>query len=417
MALGNNNGNSTGRKRWILAGGGLVLAVIVLAAFVSMRNGEVSVRAAQVERGTIRTFISTNGKVEAVDNFEAHAPMATTVKRVYVKEGQRVKKGQLLLQLEDGSARSEAARAAAQLKAAQADIISVSTGGTREEVLTTQADLVKAQTELDSAQRNLEALKRLHEKGAASAGEVLQAENRLKAADAQVNLLQQRLKQRYSTPEVEKVKAQENQARAALEAAQALLRDSNIRAPRDGVVYSLPVREGLYVNSGDLLIQEADLSRVRVRMFVDEPDIGRLAPGQRIEITWDGLPGRIWPGTVTSVPAEVRPRGSRNVGELTCVVDNSDLRLLPNVNVGVSIITSEHHDVLVVPRESVRQGDGKPYVYQIVNGQLRRREIETGVSNLTRVEVTRGLAERDLVAQLAETSTPLRDGMSVKVAK
>ncbi len=417
MALGNNNGNSTGRKRWLLAGGGLVLAVIVLAAFVSMRNGEVSVRAAQVERGTIRTFISTNGKVEAVDNFEAHAPMATTVKRVYVKEGQRVKKGQLLLQLEDGSARSEAARAAAQLKAAQADIISVSTGGTREEVLTTQTDLIKAQADRDSAQRNLEALKRLQEKGAASAGEVLQAENRLKAADAQVNLLQQRLKQRYSTPEVEKVKAQENQARAALEAAQELLRDSNIRAPRDGVVYSLPVREGLYVNYGDLLIQEADLSQVRVRMFVDEPDIGRLAPGQRIEITWDGLPGRIWTGTVSSVPAEVRPRGSRNVGELTCVVDNSDLRLLPNVNVGVSIITSEHHDVLVVPREAVRQTDGKPYVFQIVNGQLRRREIETGISNLTRVEVTRGLAEHDLVAQLAETSAPLRDGMSVKVAR
>jgi HlyD family secretion protein len=417
MALGNNNGNNTGRRRWLLAGGGLVLAVIVLAAFASMRSSEVSVRAAPVERATLRTLISTNGKAEAVDNFEAHAPMATTVKRVYVKEGQRVKKGQLLLQLEDGSARSEAARASAQLKAAQSDIHSISTGGTQEEVLTTQADLVKAQAERDSAQRNLEAMKRLQEKGAASAGEVVQADNRLKTAEAQVNLLQQRLKQRYSTPEVDKIKAQEDQARAALSAAQDLLRDSNIRAPHDGVVYSLPVREGLYVNSGDLLIQEANLSQVRVRMFVDEPDIGRLTPGQRIEVTWDGLPGRVWQGAVNSVPAEVRPRGSRNVGELTCVVDNSDFRLVPNVNVGISIVTSEHHDVLVVPRESVRQDNGKSYVFQIVNGALRRREIETGVSNLTRVEVTRGLAERDLVAQLAETSAPLRDGMSVKVAR
>src|SRR5208282_6880139 len=118
-------------------------------------------------------------------------------------------------------------------------------------------------------------------------------------------------------------------------------------------VYALPVKQDTYVQTGDLLLQEGDLSQMLVRTFVDEPDIGRLAPGQRIEVTWDALPGRIWKGTVSSVPATVKLRGSRNIGEVMCSVDNHDLRLLPNVNVGVTVITAEHSDVLTLLREAV----------------------------------------------------------------
>ena len=69
-------------------------------------------------------------------------------------------------------------------------------------------------------------------------------------------------------------------------------------APHEGMVYSLPVREGAFVNTGDLLVQVADLHKVRVRAFVDEPEIGKLQPGQLVEITWDALPGRVWKGTI-----------------------------------------------------------------------------------------------------------------------
>ena len=170
-----------------------------------------------------------------------------------------------------------------------------------------------------------------------------------------------------------------------------MLSELNIRAPFDGVVYSLPVLQGAYVNPGDLVLQEADLAKVRVRAFVDEPDIGRLAPGDKIDVTWDAMPERTWQGTVTVIPAVIKLHGTRNVGETTCVVDNHDFKLLPNVNVGVTIITAEHRDVLTVPREAVRQEDSKTYVYQIVNNELRQRYIQTSISNLTEVEVTGGL--------------------------
>ena len=103
------------------------------------------------------------------------------------------------------------------------------------------------------------------------------------------------------------------------------------------------------------------------------------------------------------------------MGETTCVVDNRDLKLLPNINVGVTIVTAEHREALTVPREAVRLDEGKTFVYQIVNDELQRRNIQTSISNLTQVEVTNGVAENALLALAATNSKPLREGLAVKV--
>ncbi len=105
-------------------------------------------------------------------------------------EGDHVKAGQLLVQLDDADARAQAARALAQLRSAEAALQAVKTGGTQEEVLTIRSDLTKAQAERDEAQRNLQAIQRLRQNGAASPAEVEAAQNRVKKADADVQLLQ-----------------------------------------------------------------------------------------------------------------------------------------------------------------------------------------------------------------------------------
>jgi HlyD family secretion protein len=348
-------------------------------------------------------------------NFEAHAPVGTTVKRLLVKEGDHVKRGQLLLRLDDAEARSEAARALAQLRASQAEISAIQSGGNREEVLTLQAQLAKARTARDTAERTLEALEHLQQQGAASSGEVALARDQVKSSNADLRLLEQKQKDRYSPPEIVQAQSQQSQAQAAYAAAQDVLSQLNIRAPFDAVVYSLPVHQGAYVNSGDLVLQAADLSRVLVRAFVDEPDVGRLMPGQLLEVTWDAMPGRRWQSEITNIPATVKLHGTRNVGETTCAVDNHDFALLPNVNVSVTIVTEEHRDVLTVPREAVRSDAGRIYVYQIVNDQLQRRDIETSVSNLTQVEVTGGIQVNAAVALTSLNSKPLHDGLAVRV--
>ncbi len=372
-------------------------------------------RAISVERGPIRSLISTNGKVEPIQNFEAHAPISTTVKRLLVKEGDHVHKGQLLLELDDADIRSQAAKAQAQVKAAQASLAATKNSGTQEEVLTLKSQLTKAQTARDAAQRNLDALKRLQQQGAASDGEVRQAEQTLESAQADANLVQQKLKDRYSAPELASTEAQAAEAQAAYDSAVDALAKSNVRAPFDGIVYSLPVKAGSFVPGGELMLQEADLSRVIVRAFVDEPDVGRLQVRQPVEITWDAVPGRTWTGTVNTVPSTVKPRGSRNVGEATCLIDNQDLRLLPNINVGVTIIVAEHQNVLTLQRDALRMDDTKPYVFVINDDHLKRQTVQFSLQNLTRVEITDGLSQGEKVALPAEESKPLVDGAAIKL--
>lgn len=414
-----NNAGKPGvfaRRRWIVWAGGALIAVVVFASFAS-RDDSVQVSVATVGRKMIRSVISTNGKVEPVHNFEAHAPIGTTVKRILVKEGDHVKKGQLLVELDAANARSQAAQAQAQVSAAQADMSALERGGNQEEVLTTEAQLVKARGDYQTAQRNFEALQRLQQSGAASPGEVAAAHAAVTSAAAQVKLLESKQKERYSRPEIAHVQAQQSEAQSAYAAAEDILSQLLIRAPFDGEVYSLPVKQGAYVNPGDLVLEEADLSNVLVRAFVDEPDVAKLSPGEKIEVTWDAMPGRTWTGEVSGIPASVKLRGARNVGETTCIVPNQDLKLLPNINVGVSIVTAEHDNALTVPREALRQDDSVPYVYQIVNDTLHKQNVQTGISNLTSAEITGGISERAQVAIGALNGKPLHDGMAVRVTR
>lgn len=407
--------NNSGRRRLWLIVAGILAAVVLLAAFMNMRKSVVPVRAESVIRGPITSAISTNGKIEPLDSFEAHAPAPITVQKILVKEGDTVKAGQLLVQLENGEARSQAAKARAQLKGAEADLNAVQSGGTHEEVLTNQSQLVKARAERDAAQRNLEAMQRLQQKGAASPEEVQAAQNRLNAAQADLKLLNQKRTGRYSPQEVARVQAQASEARAALQASDELLRQTEIRAPREGMVYNLPVHEGQFVNGGDLIVAVANLSKVQVRAFVDEPDIGRLHQEQQVDVTWDAVPGRTWQGTLTRVPTTITTLGSRNVGQITCTVDNSDHKLLPNVNVSVTVITARDQNALTVPREAIHQDASGRFVYQVVNDELKRTPVETSISNLTRIAVSKGLSDNAVVALQTVSSQPLRDGLPVRV--
>ena len=413
------NGRKSGffaRRPWILWGAGAVVAVILLASFAS-RDDSVPIVTATVRRGEIRSVISTNGKVEPISNFEAHAPVGTNVQRVFVKEGDHVKKGQLLVELDAASARSQAAQALAQIRTSEADVNSIQHGGTQEELLTLQAQLVKAKADRDAAQRNLDALKSLEQSGAASPGEVRAAQAQLASAEIQVKLLESKQRERYSVPEISSVQAKHSEAQSAYSAAEDVLNQLVIRAPFAGVIYSLPVKQGTYVNPGDLILQEADLSKVLVRAYVDEPDVARLVPHEKIEVTWDAMPGRVWTGEVTTIPASVKLHGTRNVGETTCVVPNQDLKLLPNINVGVTIVTTEHHNVLTIPREALRLDVGRPYVYLVSNNELEKRPVETSISNLTQAEISAGLPEGAKVALGSTNSKPLRDHLPVKVVQ
>src|SRR5258706_7432975 len=146
---------------------------------------------------------------------------------------------------------------------------------------------------------------------------------------------------------------QVQQLRSLVAALEEKVRDGRFSAPADGTLYALPVRAGDYVKVGDLLAEMADLHKVRVRAFIDEPELGGLEPGEPVRITWDALPNRNWMGKTQVIPKQVVARGARSVGELLCEVNNDKLELLPNINVNVRINSLERIHVLTVPRGAV----------------------------------------------------------------
>jgi len=154
-----------------------------------------------------------------------------------------------------------------------------------------------------------------------------------------------------------------------------------------------------------------------VRAYFDEPEIGKLAVGQQIQIKWDAKPGVFWRGHIERVPITVIQYTTRSVGEVIVKVDDVDGQLLPDTNVTVTATTSSESNVLSVPREALHSESGKPYVFKIVGDELHRTPVVTGAVTLTQVAIVSGLSDGDLVATGTTSGQTLQEGIPIKVLR
>ncbi len=395
----------------------VALAVIAGVAIRHYTRSVTAIRVASVGYGDLITILPTSGKVEPIENFQAHAEEPGSVEAVYVRAGQYVEAGTLLLRLNSASAdaRVETARSAvAQAQAAQFDIRQ---GGSTDERIGLAGDLDRAKLQVEQTQSSLTALQALQAKGAASANEVASAQQRLATAQSQLASLQQRSTQRYAPTDKERVSAQMADSRAGLASAEKTLAQAVVRAPFAGTVYSLPVKQYDFVGAGEELVQLADLSRVQVLAYFDEPEIGKLRVGDAVVIKWDAKPTSSWHGHIVRTPTTVKTYGSRNVGECLITVDDSKGDLLPYTNVNVSVTTQQIYHTLSLPREALHTQGGN-FVYLVQRNVLVRRPINVGALNLTTVQITGGLQAGDVVAlNPIGSDVDLVDGLQVTVVK
>jgi HlyD family secretion protein len=361
--------------------------------------------------------VSNGGKVEPEAPYPFYSPVSTTVKAVYVQPGDKVPAGKLLLELDSTDARAHEATAESGVKAAQAELDAATHNGTQEQRQISAGEVARAQLERDQAQHDLEALIKLNSTGAASASEVTAARQRVQTAEASLHASSASANGRYSPAEVARAQAALADAQAGLVAARKVVAQTAIRAPIAGTVYSVDVARAEYAPQGTLLLQIADLSQERVRAYFDEPDIGRLAPGQKIIIKWDAKPGQEWHGHIERAPVTVVTYGTRNVGVVLVAIDDQDAGLLPETNVNVTVTTSSDPDALSIPREALYSTNGKPYVFKVVDNKLVRTPVVTSIVNLTRVAIISGLNEGDWVATGTTSGQPLQEGVPIKVVR
>jgi HlyD family secretion protein len=392
----------------------LAIAVVVFVVVRSSTRDRLEVRVAPVTRQNLISSVPTTGKVEPIDEFQAYAPAPGVIAKVYVQVLQKVKVGDLLLKMDDSDAVAKLATANATLRTAEATLHDMEQGGSQEEHITLTSNLARAQQQQQQATKDLAALQQLEQRGAASASEVTAAEQRLQAANSSVQNFQLRSTQRYSTADKARVEAQVADAKAALAAAQSSYDGFNIRTPKTGTVYSIPVSTYDFVSAGETLVAVADLNKIQIHAYFDEPEIGKLAVGQAVKIAWDAKPNQTWHGHISIAPTSVIAYGTRNVGECIITVDDARGDLLPNTNVVVTVTTAQRTDALSVPREALHT-EGGDFVYRVINNKLVRTPVQVGLVNLTRAEITGGLTEKDTVALTAINNHELSNGLPVKI--
>jgi HlyD family secretion protein len=391
-----------------------VLCAIILYFLIVRRTTPPEAPFAKVTRETVVSTLTTNGKVEPIRWASARALIAGLVDRIYVQRGEHVQSGQLLAQLDTRAVQSEVAAAEARVQQAQADIETLGQGGRSTDVADIESALASARQELAAAQRDLASLERLETKNAATRAQVNAARDRVQRAQIEIKGLEEKRAALVSKPQISAAQGRLQEAEAALAAARQRIALAAIHAPIAGIVYQLgennDLHQGSYVNPGDLIANIGDLDRVRVHVYVDEPDLGRVAVGMPVTITWDALPGREWKGAVERTPTSVITLGSRQVGEVTCAIDNPDHDLLPGTNVNAEIRSKVAENVLTIPKGAIRRENGETGVYLLEDGHVHWRKVTIGITSVARAEVN-GLKEGDSVALPSERT--LKDGLAV----
>ncbi len=366
-------------------------------------------------RETLVDTLVTNGKAEPAEWVAVRSERDGAVLRVAVQKGQQVAKDAVLVEFDSSAARAEAAAAQARIEQVRAELAVIDAGGRRAELSAIDGSLHKAKLELQTAQREAEALKRLVEKKAATPYELTLTRDRVSQAELEIRSLEQRRGTLVASGDRAVAQARLHDAELAAEAAKYLIAQSVIRAPLSGTVYSLDARSGAFLSPGDVVAHIGKLDRMKVLVYVDEPELGRVRAGMPVVITWDARPGKQWTGSLEKVPTEVAALGTRQVGEVVCLVDNPGQELLPGTNINASIRSQVVENALTIPKETLRRENGQPGVLLLESDHVVWRPVKLGASSITRIQVTEGLREGDRVA--LPTERPLKSGDKVQAAK
>jgi HlyD family secretion protein len=369
---------------------GLVL-LLVLAVAALRRPDAVAASAAKAARADLLVPILSDGTLEPPPGGELRAPDRARVAAIRAHEGERVAQGALLLELEnsDLSTRSRDARAASsQLEVERVKVT---------------ADLEAEKAEAARLRKIVEGDQRLFAEGAITRETFDADQTALEAARQREGAARARLESLTAT----RIGLSEESARELSRRAEALA----IHAPADGVVYNLPRKVGESVEEGQIVASVSDPDHLRVRARVDQPDLPRVAAGQRIVVTFDGLPDRRWGGKVTLVAPGLREVEGRQVGEVLGEISDPTAQLPPNASVNVQIVVAEKSSALVVPRAAVIRDGDRRYVWALRGGRARRQDVTVGLIGLTEVEIQSGLAEGDSV--LISGAVPLTEGLRV----
>ena len=399
---GNGNGRKKRRKRIIIGSIIVVVLILIVGVAVAFSHGSTKIdpsKLAKVEKGDLAKSVVATGKVEPITKVEVKSKASGIVKKLYVEYGDRVKRGQLLAQLDKVEIQAGVEQSRAALEAAQANLASA------------KADYERSK--VDAEGPDVPLLKRAYERnvGMAKDGVVSQsalddaekaykmAVNKQNVARAQITVLQAKIAQ---------AQAQVAQDDANLKQLEEQLSYTDITSPIDGIVLSRDVEMGdavssiLVLGSGATLVMTlGDTSQVYVKGKVDESDIGRVYLGQPARIKVESFKDKTFKGVVTKISPMGVEKDNVTTFEVRVSIDNPGGELKAEMTANAEIILDEHKNVLQIPEGAIIYDKDRNASVQVPDpkgkdGQ-KKVAINIGISNGAKTEVLKGLNEGDQV--------------------
>ncbi len=398
-------------KRWAVTGVA-VLAAAMMLWLAARKPAPPEVPFARVSQETLVSVLTTNGKTEPAEWAPVRAARAGRIHRVLVERGVRVVEGALLAELDDSEARTAVSAAEARVAVARAELRALERGGRQAEIAQLEGLIAKLELDLETARRDAAALDRLAAKGAASRAELEQARDRAAQLESELKAQRQRRAALVAETDLEASRARLREAEAALQDAQRGLAQCRLRSPRAGTVYDLPIRGGDWVEAGALVARVGEIAKLKVAIYVDEPELGRVKAGLPVQITWDAAPGKTWQASVDKMPTQITPLGTRMVGEVWALCENPSLDLPPGANVNVRIRSQVVENAVTVPKAALRRQGDDLGAFVLAEGRVEWRRVEIGAASEVKAEVRSGLRPGDAVALPADR--PLAAGMEVR---
>lgn len=383
------------KRYWLL----LILPVALLIWWGVDHGGSAPViHFSTVRRARIESTVSTNGKVEPARWAAARAEAPGVVKTISVQRGQHVQAGQLLIALDTATEQANLAGALAREQEAQAESATLSQGGKAAQLASLNDSIRTAQASVEVAQRSYTALQRLETKQAATKLQVQEAKDALDRAKLQLSAFEDQKRTLVTAADRTVAEAKLHDAQAAVALAKHRIELAQVRSPIEGTVYQFDLKVGAYLQVGDLVANIGDLDEVKVTVYVDEPDLGRVGLNMPVSISWDARPGQKWRGRVDKLPTQVVALGTRTVGEVTTVVSNPNHDLLPGVTVNATIISKVENDAVSIPKAALRTIGGQDGVFKLQGDSIVWTPVKAGISDINSVQIESGLQVGDRVA-------------------
>jgi len=442
-------------KAWkkFAIGGGIVVLLAVIVGFTVHQSSKnvATVQTGKAQREDLATVVSASGEIKPKTYVNIGANAYGKITHLYVKEGERVKRGQLLAQIDNVQSAADLSANQAALQGAETDALAADAG-----LKTSQADLLRAQADYDRYKLDWERAQSLYKDGLISKSDFDSRKNAWGTADAGLTQAQARVAQ--AKAQKESADKHVTQAHANLARVTDVLQKTTYSAPYDGVVTNLPVREGESVvvgiqNAlGSTLMTIADMSVITAEVKVDETDIVNVHLGQPAEVTIDAIP-KIGDNAIvrsSGVSTSQQATASEEAKDFKVVVTLSDPPedLRPGLSTTAKITTATRSNALAIPIQALtlrtkdqidaqnnppgsvhaappvtkdaasksKKDDEQQGVFVIRNKKAMFVPVSTGVAGTTDIEVLDGLKEGDeVVTGSYKVLRTLRPGSSVKV--